>query len=81
MDLEASNFTELKRRHGVAPGTLLLEDSVAAGPVKLVVVCSQITSQTVQLQAGYVSAGLLQFNPGSDPWSGAVAGVRITANN
>lgn len=50
-------------------------------PVQLVVDCSQTTSRLVQLQAGYVSAALLQFNPGSAPWTGAVAGVRITANN
>lgn len=124
LDLEASNFTELKKRLGVAPGTVLLEDSVAVGgpgvefqknamvktagsytltaacagapdvrlslnqdprtgakPLQLVVVCSQVTSQLVQLQAGYVSADLVQFNPGSDPWTGAVAGVRITAND
>ncbi|MHA7224079.1 hypothetical protein ACX80S_17465 [Arthrobacter sp. RHLT1-20] len=114
----------MKQRLGVAPGTLLLEDSVAVGgpalgfrknamvkaagaymltaacvgapdvrlglnqdpqsgaaPLQLIVVCSQVTSQLVQLQAGYVSAALLQFNPGSDPWTGAVAGVRITAKN
>lgn len=124
LDLEMSNFAELKQRLGVAPGTLLLEDSVAVGgpgvgfrknamvktagaytltaacvgapdvrlslnqdprtgaePVQLVVVCSQATTQFVQLQPGYVSAALLQFNPGSDPWAGAVAGVRITAIN
>lgn len=124
LDLETSNLAELKQRLGVAPGTLLLEDSVAVGgpalgfrknamvkaagaymltaacvgapdvrlglnqepqsgaaPLQLIVVCSQVTSQLVQLQAGYVSAALLQFNPGSDPWTGAVAGVRITAKN
>lgn len=121
LDLTMRNFTELKQLLGVAPGTLLLEDSVAvggpgvgfrknamvetagtytvtaacvgapdvrlslnqdpqtgAGPLQLVVVCSQATSQIVQLRAGYVSAALLQLNPGSDPWTGAVAGVRIT---
>jgi hypothetical protein len=31
LDLEASNFAELKQRLGVALGTLLLEDSVAVG--------------------------------------------------
>lgn len=52
-----------------------------ATPVQLVLDCSQVTSQLVQLQAGYVSAALVQFNPGSAPWTGAVAGVRITADN
>jgi hypothetical protein len=31
LDLTTSNFAELKQRLGVAPGTLLLEDSVAVG--------------------------------------------------
>lgn len=41
--------------------------------------CSRISSRAVELQQGYISAHLLLSSPGDTPWTGAVAGVRVTA--
>lgn len=39
--------------------------------------CSGVLSQVVELQEGYVGAVLMRHDP-TGPWTGAVAGVRIT---
>lgn len=39
--------------------------------------CSGLLSQVVELQEGYVGAALMRHDP-TGPWTGAVAGVRIT---
>lgn len=39
--------------------------------------CSRVLSQVVELQEGYVGALLMRHDP-TGPWTGAVAGVRIT---
>ncbi len=39
--------------------------------------CSAVLSQTVELQAGPVNAHLMRQDP-NGPWTGAVAGLRIT---
>ncbi len=40
--------------------------------------CSGVSSQVVELEDGYVGAALMRHDP-NGPWTGAVAGVRITA--
>lgn len=40
--------------------------------------CSGVLSQVVELQEGYVAALLIRHDP-NGPWTGAVAGIRITA--
>lgn len=47
-------------------------------PVELTVDCPGSTSQVITLQQGYVSAHLSLPAPGDAPWTGAVAGVRVT---
>ncbi|RNL49180.1 hypothetical protein D7003_18945 [Arthrobacter oryzae] len=39
--------------------------------------CSGVLSQVIELQEGYVVAGVTRRDP-TGPWTGAVAGVRIT---
>ncbi|WP_156372490.1 hypothetical protein [Arthrobacter sp. Leaf337] len=43
----------------------------------LVLDCSGVVSQVVELQPGYVGVHLTRQDPGG-PWTGAVAGIRIT---
>ncbi|WAH99213.1 hypothetical protein [Arthrobacter sp. MMS18-M83] len=40
--------------------------------------CSGVSSKVVELPEGYVGAALMRHDP-NGPWTGAVAGVRITA--
>ncbi|MGO4856886.1 hypothetical protein AB4074_06195 [Arthrobacter sp. 2MCAF14] len=40
--------------------------------------CSGVSSEIVELPEGYVVASLMRHDP-NGPWTGAVAGVRITA--
>ncbi|MDQ0240867.1 hypothetical protein [Arthrobacter bambusae] len=40
--------------------------------------CSGVSSQVVELPEGYIVASLMRHDP-NGPWTGAVAGVRITA--
>ncbi len=49
-----------------------------AKPLEFTLDCSGTLSQVVQLKAGYVFAHLLRYDPAGQ-WTGAVAGVRITA--
>jgi hypothetical protein len=49
----------------------------AAEPLSLGLDCSEVLSQVVELQAGYVGAHLIRNDP-TGPWTGAVAGIRIT---
>jgi len=45
----------------------------------LVLDCSGVLSQVVELQPGYVGVHLTRQDPGG-PWTGAVAGIRITVD-
>lgn len=51
---------------------------VTLWPVELTVECPGPTSQLITLQQGYVSAHLSLPAPADAPWTGAVAGVRVT---
>ncbi|RAX17857.1 hypothetical protein DC347_03770 [Pseudarthrobacter sp. AG30] len=51
---------------------------VTLWPVEITVDCPGSTSQVITLQQGYVSAHLSLPAPGATPWTGAVAGVRVT---
>lgn len=52
--------------------------TVTLWPVELTVDCPGSTSQVVTLQQGYVSAHLSLPTPADTPWTGAVAGARVT---
>jgi hypothetical protein len=52
--------------------------STGAEPLSLAVDCSKTLSQSVELPAGYVSVKLMRNDP-TGPWTGAVAGVKITS--
>lgn len=61
----------------------LTQDNPQTGfsSLELSVDCSRISSKAVELQQGYISAHLLLPSPGDTPWTGAVAGVRVTARD
>lgn len=47
-------------------------------PLALNLNCSGVLSQVIELREGHVGAALIRPDP-TGPWTGAVAGVRITA--
>ncbi|MDQ0849564.1 hypothetical protein QFZ65_001502 [Arthrobacter sp. B3I9] len=66
---------------GAAEAQLFLTQEDPDGgfrPVELELDCVGVTSRVIDLQQGYVSAHLLLSSPGDTPWTGAVAGVRVT---
>jgi hypothetical protein len=63
---------------GLPKAQIVLSLPVAgAEPLALDVDCSGVVSKVVELQEGYVGAALTRRDP-TGPWTGAVAGVRIT---
>jgi hypothetical protein len=57
---------------------LLTQDpETGVEPLSLEFECSQALSQVVELQAGYVGVHLMRNDP-TGPWTGAVAGIKIT---
>lgn len=54
------------------------DPGTAVGLPPLVLDCSGVLSQVVELQPGYVGVQLTRQDP-TGPWTGAVAGIRITA--
>ena len=56
---------------------VISQDETPAGPTNIAFDCTAPTSRTVSLLPGYVRAALVRKNP-TGPWTGAVAGVRIT---
>jgi hypothetical protein len=66
---------------GVPDARMVLNQDPRTGvkPLELIVECSAASSQVVELQPGYVSASVVRYDPASVPWSGAVAGIRVTA--
>ncbi|MFE4836931.1 hypothetical protein ACFRAU_19910 [Arthrobacter sp. NPDC056691] len=58
---------------------LLTQDpGTGAEAISLSFDCSKILSQVVELQAGYVGVHLMRSDP-TGSWTGAVAGIKITA--
>lgn len=55
----------------------LSQDETPTAPTSIVVDCTAPLSRTVRLLPGSVHAALFRSNP-NGPWTGAVAGVRIT---
>ena len=47
-------------------------------PVELMLDCTGVTTEVMELQQGYVFAHLVLPAPGDTPWTGAVGGVRVT---
>ncbi|MET4093306.1 hypothetical protein ABIB51_000210 [Arthrobacter sp. UYCu712] len=62
---------------GTPDAQIILSQDPGNGPLSLELDCSGILSQVVELQAGYVGANLIRPDP-TGPWTGAVAGIRIT---
>jgi hypothetical protein len=56
---------------------ILYQEAGHGSELSLELDCSQVLSQAVKLQKGYVGAQLTRSDP-SGPWTGAVAGIRIT---
>lgn len=56
---------------------ILYQEAGPGSELSLELDCSQVLSQAVDLQKGYVGAQLTRSDP-SGPWTGAVAGIRIT---
>lgn len=57
---------------------ILYQESGSGSELSLELDCSQVHSQVVELHKGYVGAQLTRSDP-TGPWTGAVAGIRITA--
>lgn len=55
----------------------LSQDETPAAPTSIVVDCTAPLSRAVRLLPGSVHAALIRSNP-TGPWTGAVAGIRIT---
>ena len=63
-----------------APGVQMIlsqDPRTGTGPLSLDLNCSGTLSRVVELHAGYVVADLIRHDP-TGPWTGAVAGIRIT---
>ncbi len=65
---------------GVPHAQIYLSQEIVGGSqyTVLEVDCSKTQTQVVQLAKGHVGAQLTRVHPGG-PWTGAVAGIRITA--
>lgn len=76
----AGSYTLAAACVGVPDAQMYLQQDsrTAAKPLEIILDCSAVFSQVVELQPGYVSVHLLRHDP-TGPWTGAVAGVRITA--
>ncbi|MFE4543007.1 hypothetical protein [Arthrobacter sp. NPDC056727] len=63
---------------GIDGVQMLLDKDPGTGaePISLTVDCSEVLSQVVELQAGYVGVSLIRNDP-TGPWTGAVAGIKI----
>jgi hypothetical protein len=48
-------------------------------PLEVVLDCAGTSSRVIAVQQGYLFAHLLLPGPGDTPWTGAVGGVRVTA--
>jgi len=56
---------------------VISQDETPATPTSIVVDCTAPLSRTVSLLPGYIRVGLTRKNP-TGPWTGALAGIRIT---
>lgn len=56
---------------------LIFQDETPAAPTSILVDCAAPLSRTVRLLPGHINVGLTRSNP-TGPWTGAVAGIRIT---
>ena len=62
---------------GIPDARIFLSRQGSSELVALDLDCSGVLSQIIELQEGYVGALLIRHDP-NGPWTGAVAGVRIT---
>ncbi|NUU31167.1 hypothetical protein HNO80_06130 [Arthrobacter sp. C9C5] len=77
--LAAGQHTVTMACVGIPHAQIYLSQDTESGTEHTVfeVDCSGSQTQAVQLRKGYVSAKLTRLHPGG-PWTGAVAGIRIT---
>ena len=74
----AGRYTVTAACVGIQNAQVFLSRPGSKEPLSLDLDCSGVLSQVVDLQEGYVAALLMRHDP-NGPWTGAVAGVRITA--
>ena len=77
----AGEYTVTAACVGAASATVFIRQenpTVTLWPVELTVDCPGSVSRVITLQQGYVSAHLSLPAPADSPWTGAVAGVRVT---
>ena len=79
--LEAGPHTVTAACVGISQAQISLTQNLAGGTRHIVldVDCSGTRTQVVQLQEGYVGAHLVARRDPTGAWTGAVAGLRITA--
>lgn len=73
----AGTYTVTAACVGIPEAQILVGRPGSSGYLSLRLDCSAVLSHTVELQAGPVNAHLIRQDP-NGPWTGAVAGLRIT---
>lgn len=73
----AGSYTVTAACVGIEHAQVFLSQEAGAELSPLDIDCSGVLSQVIELKAGYVGAQLVRQDP-NGPWTGAVAGIRIT---
>ena len=74
----AGRYTVSAACVGIPNAQIFISSSALKEMLRLDVDCSGVSTEVVELPEGYVTAALMRHDP-NGPWTGAVAGVRITA--
>jgi hypothetical protein len=74
----AGRYTVMAACVGISSAQLYIAPPGAKELLSLDLDCSGVSTKVVELPEGYVMAALMRHDP-NGPWTGAVAGVKITA--
>lgn len=74
----AGRYTVTAACVGIPNAQIFVSSSPSQEMFRLDIDCSGVSTKVVELPEGYVTAALMRRDP-NGPWTGAVAGVRITA--